>query len=112
MWATPTVCDNYNRKGASASSGDGLATQVKARETWPTPTAHNAKEGAFPAEYTRNTPTLAARAGGALNPTWVEWLMGWPLEWTALDAQETAKYLKQRQRRSRSSHVVEVGCEQ
>jgi hypothetical protein len=28
MWATPTVCGNYNRKGASATSGDGLATQV------------------------------------------------------------------------------------
>ena len=25
-------------------------------------------------------------AGGALNPTWVEWLMGFPAEWTALDA--------------------------
>lgn len=22
--------------------------------------------------------------GGSLNPTWVEWLMGWPLGWTAL----------------------------
>lgn len=27
-WATPTVCGNYNRKGVSAKSGDGLATQV------------------------------------------------------------------------------------
>jgi hypothetical protein len=31
-WATPTVCGNNNRKGASAKSGDGLGTQVKA---WP-----------------------------------------------------------------------------
>ncbi len=23
-------------------------------------------------------------AGGSLNPTWVEWLMGWPIEWTDL----------------------------
>jgi hypothetical protein len=22
--------------------------------------------------------------GGKLNPTWTEWLMGWPLEWTDL----------------------------
>ena len=28
MWPTPTVCGNYNRKGASKSSGDGLATAV------------------------------------------------------------------------------------
>jgi hypothetical protein len=26
--ATPTVCGNYNRKGAIKTSGDGLATQV------------------------------------------------------------------------------------
>ncbi len=29
MWSTPSVCGNYNRKGASDTSGDGLATQVK-----------------------------------------------------------------------------------
>jgi hypothetical protein len=28
LWATPTVKGNYNRKGLSKSSGDGLATQV------------------------------------------------------------------------------------
>jgi hypothetical protein len=38
------------------------------------------------------TPTLAAQAGGQLNPTWVEWLMGWPEGWTVLDALETAKF--------------------
>jgi hypothetical protein len=125
-WPTPTVCGNYNRKGASKTSGDGLATAVKKWPTpqasdnrpratanstarriaigkqvsleaavkfWPTPTAHNAKEGAFPAEYTRNTPTLAAQAGGALNPKWVEWLMGWPLGWTDLKPLETGKFL-------------------
>ena len=59
-WPTPTVKGNYNKAGLSAKSGDGLATAVaKAR----------------PAE----------QAGGSLNPTWVEWLMGWPLGWTAFD---------------------------
>ena len=28
MWPTPSVCGNYNRKGASPTSGDGLATAV------------------------------------------------------------------------------------
>ncbi len=28
-WPTPTVCGNYNRKGASKTSRDGLATAVK-----------------------------------------------------------------------------------
>ena len=29
--------------------------------------------------------------GGKLNPTWVEWLMGWPLEWTDLKPLATDK---------------------
>jgi hypothetical protein len=29
---------------------------------------------------------------GPLNPTWVEWLMGWPLGWTDLEPLATAKY--------------------
>lgn len=29
--------------------------------------------------------------GGKLNPDWVEWLMGWPIGWTALKALETAR---------------------
>jgi hypothetical protein len=36
MWPTPTVSGNYNQKGLSKTSGDGLATQVK---KWPTPIA-------------------------------------------------------------------------
>ena len=34
LWPTITVCGNYNRKGASATSGDGLITALR---TWPTP---------------------------------------------------------------------------
>jgi hypothetical protein len=88
LWPTPTVCGNYNRKGASKTSGDGLATAVL---KWPTPTAHMAKETNAPSEHLRNTPTLTAQAGGSLNPTWVEWLMGWPLGWTDLKPSATDK---------------------
>lgn len=28
LWPTPSICGNYNRKGASQNSGDGLATAV------------------------------------------------------------------------------------
>ena len=87
-WPTPTVCGNYNRKGASPTSGDGLATAV---QKWPTPTSHNAKETNAPSEALRNEPTLASRVGGSLNPTWVEWLMGWPLGWTDLKPLATDK---------------------
>jgi hypothetical protein len=30
---------------------------------------------------------------GRLNPDWVEWLMGWPVGWTALKPSETVKFL-------------------
>ena len=29
---------------------------------------------------------------GQLNPTWVEWLMGWPLGWTGCEPLETESY--------------------
>lgn len=40
---------------------------------------------------------MTAGNGGQLNPTWVEWLMGWPLEWTALKPLAMGKYLLWRQ---------------
>ncbi len=33
-------------------------------------------------QYERSSVPLNAQAGGSLNPTWVEWLMGFPLGWT------------------------------
>ena len=95
---TPTVCGNYNRKGASPTSGDGLATWVKQR--LPTPTCHDSK-AMGPSELNRNSPCLSAmvkwpksseQPGGPLSPEWVEWLMGWPIEWTASGALETGRF--------------------
>lgn len=56
LWPTPTVCGNYNRPGASAQSGMGLATAVK---LWPTPTASLGTKGG------RVTPRKS-REGGTL----------------------------------------------
>jgi len=94
LWPTPTVCGNHNRKGASEHSGDGLATAVK---KWPTPTANDAKNCALPPSQMEwdNLPGALLRSGaqrgGGLNPTWVEWLMGWPLGWTDLEPLATGK---------------------
>jgi DNA (cytosine-5)-methyltransferase 1 len=90
-WPTPTVCGNHNRKGASATSGDGLATAVK---KWPTPTAGADCLGAFGGSNARavmRTLVSESELYGPLNPTWVEWLMGWPLGWTDLKPLETGK---------------------
>jgi len=48
----------------------------------------------------RNTKPLNAEVGGPLNPTWVEWLMGWPLEWTDLKPLETDKFQQWQQQHS------------
>jgi hypothetical protein len=94
-WPTPRSCSamaatitpeaSWNKK-----RNPNLETIVGQR-MWPTPTSHNAKETNAPSEALRNTPTLAAQAGGKLNPMWVEWLMGWPLGWTDLKPLEMDK---------------------
>ena len=40
--------------------------------------------GQLPSGENRNTPTLAAVLGGKINPEFAEWMMGWPIGWTAL----------------------------
>jgi hypothetical protein len=88
---TPTA----TQYGSNRSQSDGAAVRpslAQIAKTFPTPTAHNAKEGAYPSEYNRNEPTLATHAGGKLNPEWVEWLMGWPIGWTDLKPLETDRF--------------------
>ena len=45
--------------------------------------------------------------GGPLNPTWVEWLMGWPIEWTDLRPLEMGKF---RQWRRLLGTCFRAGC--
>ena len=59
---------------------------------WPTPTVQDSKNNGAPSQMERNTKPLNAEVGGSLNPTWVEWLMGWPLGWTDLKPLETDKF--------------------
>jgi hypothetical protein len=93
MWPTPQSRDWKGPPGAGCQARGGHQSSLPAAvKLWPTPTAHNAKETNAPSEAMRHTPTLTSQVGGHLNPTWVEWLMGWPLGWTALDALETDRY--------------------
>lgn len=97
-FATPSVCGNYNRKGASAKSGDGLATQVAARcKYYPTVTTGELKYRLSDREHqSGNCLGAMARRGeldknkGQLNPDWVEWLMGWLVGWTDLACENDA----------------------
>lgn len=95
LWPTPVASDTGVRVKKYGQGGTALSL---AATTWPTPTAHNAKEGAHPSEHGRNTATLTAQAAGGvptqpmtLNPEWVEWLQGWPRAWTDLKPLATDK---------------------
>ena len=94
-WPTPRSCSamaaTITPESAWNEKRNPNFETIVGRVMFPTPTCHNAKEGAYPSELTRNTPTLATHAGGKLNPMWVEWLMGWPLAWTDLKPLETDK---------------------
>jgi hypothetical protein len=84
IFPTPTLYGNYNRRGSSPNSGDGLETFVK---MYPTPTVNDSKNNNPPSQRTENgrhSDQLNVVAGGSLNPDWVEWLMGFPPGWTAI----------------------------
>lgn len=59
---------------------------------FPTPTSHDAKKGAYPSEYRRNTPGIAVILGGKPSPTFQEWQMGWPINHSALKESGTVKF--------------------
>jgi hypothetical protein len=85
LWATPkasTSGPDFAKVERSPGSGLSLPTMVA---MWPTPTTQDASNNGGPSQLDRNTPPLNAVAGGSLNPTWVEWLMGYPEGWTDLE---------------------------
>jgi hypothetical protein len=109
LWATPRTSDiasgrTLNEKGQRTSKssnltfGANLADQVK---MWPTPMATDHKGSGKTGELrdrldyavergaTKTKVYDTPQASGSLNPTWVEWLMGFPTGWTDLNALET-----------------------
>ena len=80
-----------------------LVDQVANPRLWPTPTARIWKGGGR--KMIRDDGKsredmldwLVEQNGGRLNPTWVEWLMGWPLGWTDLKPLEMDKFQQWRQ---------------
>ena len=81
-WPTPTASD-YRKRGPN-SKQQGLSEIVV---KFPTPTARDWKDnGKSPSEMKRNSQTLSTVAGGQLNPQWVEWLMGYNIGHTELNA--------------------------
>jgi len=60
--------------------------------TCPRPHDSESTAGKFISTQSQKDLTVVAKAGGQLNPDWVEWLMGWPIGWTALEPLATDKF--------------------
>lgn len=98
---TPTT----GNKVRSKAFAEGRAlTPLEFVRSVPSPTATDATKWNRKTEQQRREQGSSVRlgnvatdsegqpAGGSLNPPWVEWLMGWPIEWTALKPLETDKF--------------------
>lgn len=86
LWPTPRANDGEKRGDFDANNPrNGLPAAVK-REQFPTPRASEALRGhGGGANRKEHQKTLSQKIGGQLNPTWVEWLMGFPSGWTDLN---------------------------
>lgn len=96
IWPTPTASD-YRKRGPN-SRQQGLPETVlkESRIQWPTPTTGKIGGGSGSRESLKKLSlegkiteaeykSMVAGNGGSLNPVWVEWLMGFPLDWTSKD---------------------------
>ena len=98
-YPTPTTVDGGSMFNKSASSGAALRPTLGAMARfamWPTPRT-TGLDGGSGERFPNPESVVAVRegeasVGGSLNPTWVEWLMGWPLGWTDLRPLGTDKF--------------------
>jgi DNA (cytosine-5)-methyltransferase 1 len=97
-WPTPTAGDgkasgSRNLEGSRAHPGVRLTDADRYGNSttprWPTPTTRDHKDtgdsianGTVPVNGLLGRAVGPSSEGGSLNPTWVEWLMGFPLGWT------------------------------
>ena len=101
IFPTPRSCSamaaTITPGSANADNRFANLETVVGRMMWPTPLADDASNSG---KNKVRRETLASRVddleagpvSGQLNPTWVEWLMGWPLGWTDLKPLETDKF--------------------
>ncbi len=105
MWPTPCVADAMGGRTSKGSKRPGECGMAKMVKQWPTPSARDWRSGkASQMTLDRNSGPLNEvvterdpQGGGSLNPTWTEWLMGWPLGWTDCAPLATAGFRKWRQ---------------
>ncbi len=92
----PTPLKHDARKPSIKSQVQSLWVMAKRGELYPTPCASMATrtrpswEDRWKGKHQVELTTKLASQGhiGELNPQWVEWLMGFPIDWTALPDSE------------------------
>ena len=91
-WPTPTASmmtmADVEQARYAGNKGGNRPSYGEAKAMWATPTA----SVGGPEPEGKTGRKLVTQVGGSLNPTWVEWLMAWPLGWTDLKPSETAKF--------------------
>jgi len=97
-WVDAKASGSRNTPNSKAHPGVSLTDAVRqdgGHGRWPTPAARDWRSGRgrSPNGHTRQLPE---QAGGQLNPTWVEWLLGYPTGWTDCAASETRSSRKSR----------------
>ena len=90
---TPTAQDSKNDGGPSQYRRKSLPLNAIVKN-FPTPTAPGKHQVGTIGEWGGSgnplrTPENTRVKTGSLNPTWVEWLMGFPIGWTDLEDSET-----------------------
>jgi len=97
-WTTPTARDRHTaaktKRGAgSAAAGQELVTPLVQQAVEAERTDYNKVAGEMRARAIASGGSATPpRSGLSLNPTWVEWLMGWPVGWTALERLEMGRF--------------------
>jgi hypothetical protein len=97
---SPNLGTAVHARGAATSSTSSPSENTDAQTAtqkgllWPTPVSKSDSGGRIGLDGGARARDLIRRnhgdqavsdmTGGKLNPTWVEWLMGWPLGWTDL----------------------------
>jgi hypothetical protein len=89
LWLTPRAKEpKENPNGFVKRMGDRgshCRGSLTAQVMWPTPQSRDWKGKSQRANFQENNrDCLPNVAGGQLNPTWVEWLMNFPIGWTDL----------------------------
>jgi hypothetical protein len=82
MWPTPTGQDAANDGGPSQFERNSLPLNAAVKCPTPMSSRRGGRSKASIEAGGGITLQQATQAGGSLNPTWVEWLMGFPLGWT------------------------------